>query len=192
MKALKRRYTWWVVIAALVATAIAGLATSAFATSSNQPSAAQSKAIAGLPLHVADVVEQMGADPSSVQHAASGSASVYLFKRSNGEVCAVLTGTAAAGSCDSALREASGSLRAEESIIDGKLYVWGLVRADVKSVSVTPESGSSLMPAIVNGVFVANLNYATGGVSPVTVTVTRADGSTGSTTIPAIPAPPGP
>lgn len=192
MNIVKRRYRWWLAAAGLIAAAIAGLATSAFATNSKQPSAVQKSAIAALPAHVADVVQQMGADPASAQHAASGSASVYLFKRGDGDVCIVLAGTAASGSCDSSLREAGGSLRAEESIVDGQLYVWGLVRADVKSVTVTTGAGPALTPAIVKGVFVANVNYTGGGVSPITVTVNRADGSTGSTIIPAIPAPPGP
>jgi hypothetical protein len=191
MKTPKRRYTWWIAIAVLVAAAIAGLATSAFATSSKQLTIVQRRAIAALPAHVADVVQQMGADPASAQHAVSGNASVYLFKRGDGDVCAVLTGLGASGSCDSSLGEASGSLRVEETIVDGKLYVWGLVRADVTAVRVTPAAGTALTPTVANGVFVTNLNYTSGGVGPVTVTVTRADGSAGSTTIPAIPAPPG-
>jgi len=192
MKTLNKRYTSWVAVAALVIAAIAGIATSAFATSSKPLSSVQKRAIAALPSRVADVVQQMGADPASAQHAVFGETSVYLFKRGDGDVCAVLTGTAASGSCDSSLREAGGSLRAEESIVDGRLYVWGLVRTDVTSVRVALESGPALTPVITNGVFVTDLNYTTGGVSPITITVTRADGSAGSTTIPAIPAPPEP
>lgn len=126
------------------------------------------RSASALPASVAEIVTQMDANPATGQEPIKGSPSIYIFKRDNSELCTVLVVMHAGGSCDSVLRDAGGSLRAQEAIVDGKMFVWGLAANDVAGVTVSLAAtattpGASERPAsLANNTFVVALPYRGG------------------------------
>jgi hypothetical protein len=135
----------------------------------------------------------MQADASSAQQPILGTPSVYLFHRGTGELCMVLAMQHAGGSCGSTLTDALGTLRANRSIVDGKMFIWGLAANDVSSVAVSLGS-TTTTPAVArrvatlaNNVFLVSLPYNGGSIGDVTVTASRSDGADTSTSFGTIP-----
>jgi hypothetical protein len=148
--------------------------------------------VAALPPSVAEVEARLGADPATSQEPVVGTPSVFLAHRGPQGLCTIIAVTHANGSCDTVLRDAGGSLRANLSIVDRKLFVWGLAANNVSAVSVTVSkskwsAGSTSTARLTDNVFLTSLSYDGGGLGAVTVTDTRSDGSTTSVRIPPVP-----
>lgn len=147
---------------------------------------------AALPPSVAEVEARLGADPATSQEPVVGTPSVFLAHRGSRGLCTIIAVTHANGSCDTVLRDAGGSLRANLSIVDGKLFVWGLAANNVSAVSVTVakskwSAGTTATARLTDNVFLTSLSYDGGGLGAVTVTDTRSDGSMTSVRIPPVP-----
>lgn len=147
-----------------------------------------------LPASVTEVVTQMGADPASAQEPFTGPPSIYLFHRGSNNLCLVIALGHAVGSCFYVLNAAAGAISDPTiAIVDGKLFVAGLVANDARTITATVTGADKKRPSrsavIKNNVFAVSLPYNGGGVDAITVTVNRTDGTSQSFDMPGVPAP---
>lgn len=138
-----------------------------------------------------------GQSPTSIQEpirgdTATGAPSIYLIRYSY-NLCMIISLKGAAGSCYVVLRQARGAIAVDDSIVDGKRFIHGLVANNVKSVTVSlaPSANTprtSVQATIENNMFLAPVPY-TGGfaLASATISVTRSDGTTSSIALPQPP-----
>jgi hypothetical protein len=138
-----------------------------------------------------------GQQPTSIQepisgNSAAGEPSIYLIRYSY-NLCMIISLKGAAGSCYVVLRQAKGSIALDDSIVDGKRFIHGLVADNVKSVTVslTPSAtkpSTSVQATIENNMFLAPVPYNGGfALGSATISVTRSDDTTSSFALPQPP-----
>jgi hypothetical protein len=136
--------------------------------------------------------------PTTIAEPITGPPSIYLITFKPNQLCEVVALSGAVWECRVTLRQAGGSLSVAQAIVDGQRFVYGLAANDVTSITVTSPASSttaatSEQAQLANNAFVASLPYHGGfGLSGVTVTANRSDGSTGTASLRGIPEPPGP
>lgn len=126
--------------------------------------------------------EPVGIEEPVKGDASAGTPSIYLVRYPN-NLCVVISIKGAAAGCYAALRAGRGSISFDESIVDGKRYIHGLVANNVTSVAITLDSTSASPAAtiharIVNNVFIADLPYkGEFHLGALTITITHTNGA---------------
>jgi hypothetical protein len=154
-----------------------------------------------LPASVKELIDgqrilNLGEPPTSVQEpivgaTSSGTPSIYLIRYPN-DLCVVIAIKGAAGSCYDALTQAGGSISIDDSIVDGKRFIHGLVANDVSAITVSLAAtgntpAASVSATIENNVYLAPITY--NGLRPgaVSISVTHTNGATTTIRLPAAP-----
>jgi hypothetical protein len=158
-----------------------------------------------LPASVSELIKNeetfltVGEAPTSIQEPIIGSPaaetpSIYLVTYPD-NLCMIIALKGAAGTCYVALRQAGGSISIDDSIVGGKRFIHGLVANDIKGLTVTLAATATgpaqTVPATIqNNAFIAPLSYGGGyDLSAATITITHADGTITTITMPRVPTP---